>query len=332
MIEQWRAGLRDNVLRRTGRGTATGGGEAAAALLAEHKWTAGTWTNRVSQIKRWWAFCDEDGRVALPAEEGDVLAYIGFLTLEGKVASRSAKQYVSAVSQYHIDHGFPSPTLGPMVTALLDAYGKREDRVAAPERTRTGCDAALMRTVLAHGLLATAPEDVGCCAMVIFAYVFQCRAVTVRHMTTDDCLVTPLEISAVLTHRKGKAFRRPLRLRYTANPDWSRDTSPHCLLQRWLAVRPHGSRLFNSSLSHAMSRALTLVGASPPAGFYYGSHSPRIGGFNALTLLQFGPTWIMHRLDWASDAMFSTYFDSRILLTPDSEWFFAHLRSATAAQ
>lgn len=56
----------------------TGGGEAAAQLLMSYGYSQSTWSNRVSPLRKWLAFCDEEGRVPLPANEGDVLAYIGY--------------------------------------------------------------------------------------------------------------------------------------------------------------------------------------------------------------------------------------------------------------
>lgn len=328
------------MLRRTGLTGATGGGVAAADLLAQDQWAESTWRNRASQLRRWLAFCDDDERVALPAEEGDVLAYIGFLSMEGRVAPRSARQYVSAVSQYHLDHGYASPTSTRTVARLLDAYANQAGRVAAGELTRTGCDAGVMRRVLRYGLQCMCVADIGRCAAVVFAFVFQCRAVTVAHLTPEDVNVTMHGITANLTHRKGKALRRPLVLEYPADPSWCPGTGPHHLLQRWLDIRPPGRNLFavraaaplgSASLAHAVARALDLVGVAPPPGFYFGSHSPRIGGFNELVHLQFTKVWLMHRLDWSSEAMFSVYFDSRILFTADSDWFFGHLRAGPAA-
>ena len=62
-----------------------GGAQAAADLLVDFGWTDRTWGNRISQIKKWFTFCEEDERPKLDATEGDVLAYIGYLHLEGRV-------------------------------------------------------------------------------------------------------------------------------------------------------------------------------------------------------------------------------------------------------
>lgn len=328
------------VLAETGIGGVTGGGEAAADLLAEHAWADTTWRNRVSQLRRWLYFCEEEDRVALPADEGDVLAYVGFLSVTGTVGPTSARQYVSAVSMYHLHHNYQSPTLTPRVRSLLDAYVRRDGRQGAEQKIRTGCDAELMWRVMEFGLTTMDVRVVGCCATVIFAFVFQCRDVTVAHVAAGDVVITVQGVRAKLTHRKGKSLRRPLLLPYAANPAWPPGRGPHNLLQRWLDMRPAsdgffnlraGARLGTASLGAALERALFAIGVQAPDGYYYGSHSPRIGGLNELVNLQFSKEYIMRRLDWSSDGMFGVYFDTRISFTEASKFFFAHLRAIDVA-
>ena len=109
----WQSGIRQAVLSQAAVTTNTGGSEEATRLLVEFGWGKYTWSTRASQVAKWMRFCDEDMRSALPAAEGDVLAYIGFLSLEGHVSSESLPQYVSAFSRYHELHHLPSPTKTP---------------------------------------------------------------------------------------------------------------------------------------------------------------------------------------------------------------------------
>lgn len=159
-------------------------------MLAEFGWAESTWANRLAQVRKWLTFCDEDGRDPLPAEEGDVLAFIGYLALEGRVGPQSVRQYVSAVSRYHVNHGFASPTLTDTVRDLMAAYARKSDRSGSDHLLRAGCPASLMKKVLEAGLAADDPSDVGCCAMTVFAFIFQCRAVTVAHLQESDMALT----------------------------------------------------------------------------------------------------------------------------------------------
>ena len=332
--EAFQDGIRATVLSRTGNRTATGGGEEAARILSDFGWASTTWNNRSSQLAKWLRFCDEDDRTPLPASEGDILAYIGYLSLEGRIGATSAPQYISAISRYHELHHIASPTRTPLVKALLNAYAKKHDASEVEERSRIGCDASLMRQILQFGLCSQDPIQVGACAMVTFAFIFQCRSISVANVSSSDVQITPGGVSVKITRRKGKARRRPLQVSYLTSPTWQRGTSPRDLLLRWNRMRPPsagyfdlspGAKLGSANLSRGMELVLHLVGAQAPAGFYYGSHSARIGGFNCLLQLQFSREWIMQRLDWTDDAMFRVYYDSRITACEDSKWFFAHL-------
>lgn len=116
-------------------------------MLILYGWSEVKLTNRLNQVRRWLVFCEEDGTTAIPATEGDVLAYIGHLSLEGKVGLVSARHYVTAVSKYHEDGGFKYPTETRLVKSVLDAYAKKVDARGEVDDTRIGCSAGLMRSI-----------------------------------------------------------------------------------------------------------------------------------------------------------------------------------------
>lgn len=323
------------MLARTGIGSATGGGEAAASLLSAHIRSDSTWRNRSSQIRKWLTFCDEDNRSALPAAEGDVLAYIGFLTVDGRVSAASAPQYIAAVSTYHKDHRYPSPTRTRLVRELLQAFVRSADVRGPDVLMRTGCSAELVKAILHHGLRSSVVQEVGSCSVVVFSFIFQLRSVSVRTLAPSEIEVSSESIRVTIHRRKGKLRRRPLLLTYPANQKWGDSATPHALLLRWLSLRSPGDTFFNGTsgasldevgLRRAVSGAVASVGVKAPPGYYFASHSPRIGGLNELVNLHFPKPWIMHRLDWESEAMFQVYYDGQIRLTAASSWFFAHLR------
>lgn len=329
-------GIRSAVLGRTGFSTNTGGGEEAALLLSELTWAESTWTARATQVARWLRFCDEDMRDALPAGEGDVLAYIGFLSLERRVSPASLPQYVSAVSRYHELHYLPSPTKTPLVRALVQAYRRDWEKTEATQDIRIGLSAAEARYIVEFGMTASSAYDVGCCAATTFAFVFQCRLVSLLHLMVADVVLDPTGAWASLFRRKGKLARRALRLFYPENPHWG-PSNPIALLRRWVLMRPPGNRFFNvtfsptgacASLQTCVARAVALAGIEIPTGCYFSSHSPRIGGFNELLGLQYTREFIMHRLDWVSEAMLRVYTDTRIVPTEHSRLFFAHMHPA----
>lgn len=323
------------MLERCGDDGATGAAEAAADLLSGFVWTDQTWSNRASQIKKWFAFCEEDGRPKFGASEGDVLAYIGYLHLEGRVGPTSVAQYVTAVSRYHDHHNYPSPTHTPLVSALVKAYASKADLQGLTKTARVGLPAGLVLRIVSYGLQTDVIEEVCYCTMVLFAFVFQCRSVSVAHLQDSDVTVTDAGVTAVLTHRKAKSRQRPLRLSYPRCAAWTMLDSPLELFKKWHSLRPphlgffnirHSRRLGTADLGVAVEHAVAFVGASAPEGCFYASHSARIGGYNELLGLQFTREWIMTRLDWTSPNMIQVYFDSRISVTAASEFFFAHMR------
>lgn len=271
---------------------------------------------------------------------GKVIAYIGYLSLKGKVRASSAPQYESAISRYHVNHGYASPTLTPTVKNLSKTFVNKAERTCPNRSVRVGSGAEVMTIVLEFGLVANDVEDVGACATVIFSFIFHFRAVTVAHVTPPDVSVTVQSFTAHLTHRKGKSSRRPLLLTYARSSPWAPDCGPDELFCCFISLRPQSAELFNlrstnrlgtARLATSAARALALVDAVPPPGSYYGSHSPRIGALNELLNLHYPKLWIMHHMDWSSEGMFSVYFDSRIIRTAMSEWFFGHLRGFPVA-
>lgn len=258
--------------------------------------------------------------------------------MEGRVGPRSARQYITTVSRYHEDAGHVSPTKTRLVASLLKAYEKKVDRTAGVGETRTGLEASVMRRVIGLGLQTERLTVLAACAMVLFGFMFQARSVTVDHVAPEDVeFAEDHGLSVRLVYRKAKPTARPLLLRFPYNPAWEVGSGPNDVLSRWDALRPGGRGFFNlrsqdelgaASLGSSLKVVLSELDIAAPSGYYYASHSARIGAFNELAGLGFSKVWLLHRMDWTSEAMFKVYFDSRIERTLDSEWFFAHLPGA----
>ena len=307
----------------------------AADLLSTHCWSENSWATRSSQWRKWVGFCEQDDRSIFPASEGDVLAYIGFLKLEGSVSAASLPQYLSAVSRYHELAGVASPTKTVLVRSLVKAYDRAFDLNALSRPTRVGLGAAVMRRVLALGLSTPVPTLVRDAALVMCMFLFGCRASTVTGLRNSDVEVTDWQVTAVLIHRKGKRTQDPLVLTYDRNPAVDLPLSPLALLRRWSYMRPTTDVFFAlaeedglsaSAATYAVTALMSALNFSAPAGCTYSSHSARIGAYNEWLALSFPTPWIMHRMGWESDGMLRVYYDPRITVTDDSGWFFDHMR------
>jgi integrase len=254
-VVDWGATIRDAVLARTGA-NATGGAGVVADLLSRHCWSDNTWATRSSQWRKWVGFCGQDDRNVFPASEGDVLAYVGFLKMEGSVSAASLPQYLSAVSRCHELAGVASPTKTILVRSLVRAYDRSFDLTALVRPTRVGLSGQIMRRVVVQlGLATPVPTSVRAAAMVVFMFVFGCRASTAMGLRGSDIEVTEETVTAVLVHRKGKRTQDPLVLDYARNPTVAFAGSPLALLRRWADLRPTTDAFFSGEPLHDVSYA-----------------------------------------------------------------------------
>lgn len=145
------------------------------------------------------------------------------------------------------------------------------------------------------------------------------------HLQHKDIILDSSGLTVTFFRRNGRSVRRPLTLQYPMASNWG-PAHPIALVEKWLPSTGNSGPVFSMPLSHALQRAMVLTGIQPPKGCTYSAHSPRIGGYNELLVLQFPKEYIMRRLDWDSEAMLRVYHDSRIVVSDPSRWFFAHLR------
>lgn len=151
------------------------------------------------------------------------------------------------------------------------------------------------------------------------------RAVSIAHLAHKDVTVESKGLTVSFFRRKGRSARRPLILHYPWAVNWG-PGNPIALVEKWLPSVFISGPVFSLPLSNAIQRALTLTGMQAPDGRAYSAHSPRIGGYNELLVIQFTREFIMRRLDRDSEAMLRVYHDSLIVVTDPSRWFFVHLR------
>lgn len=202
-----------------GSNTETGDAAAAAQFLSAYGWAETTWQHRGSQITKWLRFCDEYDRRPLAATEGDVLAFIGFLYLEGRVSGVSLPLYVRDVACYQVLHNLPSPTSKPLIRALYKAYARNEEEKHVGGQSRIGLPASVMRRVMDLGLVADTVDEVCACDLVLASFIFQIRSVAIQPVESDDLTWTEKGLRVQLRSRKGQVVtqqRRPLLLNYQA--------------------------------------------------------------------------------------------------------------------
>lgn len=165
-----------------------------------------------------------------------------------------------------------------------------------------------------------------CCAMVIFAFLFQTRSITVDKVLVDDVeFLADGILYARMMYKNAKPTCQLMQVRYLPNAVFEKGSGPVDVMWRWYEQRP-GRKFFNefiqdvlgaASLSVSLKTVLPAISIYAPSGYFYGLNSAQIGGFNELFVFGFSSVWLIQRLNWTSEGMFKMYFDSRMLLTPD---------------
>lgn len=128
---------------------------------------------------------------------------------------------MSEVSRKNEDAGYPSPTKSRFVLNPLKAYEKEVDNNGSVRPEPVGLPARVIVRFIQLGMSTSSVETLGGCAMMLLAYLFQFRSVSVRQMATFHVEVTDNgTIRATFTHRKGKPKARSLALSCSKSDDW----------------------------------------------------------------------------------------------------------------
>lgn len=160
--------------------------------------------------------------------------------------------------------------------------------------------------------------------MVFMESLFQVRSLSMSHVSCQDMIFDDFNLILYFFRRKRWERRRAIILRYSRSPTRTRE-NPIDIAQQWQSAQPYPTSTSPLSLSHSLQRVLALLHVAPLANYHYSAETLRIDGYNKLLVLGFSKEWIMKRLDWTTEAILRVYYDSRIMGTDDSRWFFALL-------
>ncbi|KAI0563121.1 Integrase/recombinase [Gracilaria domingensis] len=333
LLRDYQSTVRESVLHHA---DSTGGrahAKRAAELVGQFGYARSTWTNRATQLTKWFNFCEEQGVTPLVDSDAQVVAFIGYLSHEGRISPSSLPHYLSAISKYHEHHGRSSPTNSQLVSDLRQAYNRKHCRTKTTN-IRIGCPAQLLQRIVQKGCDSSEDGIIASSCAAVVAYVFHLRSVSLEAISKNDLTVRPHCIERFVRRRKGKSHSRPLVLKYWRNTTWPCTHSPFILVRKWLR-RVKQDVLFARTtpaggLESALHTMLQNLDVVAPQGFSYSSHSLRIGAMNELLLLGCSKEIIMHRFDWTSARMIQTYIDSSVTLSSSSEWFFEELLPQSA--
>lgn len=124
-------------------------------------WAESSWKNRSSKVSKLLRFCDPYDRSEIPATEGDVLAYIGFISLAGRFSWKSIPQYLSDFYRYHVLQHLTSPTKIQLVGELVKSYDRKDEAKKCGSQFSIGISASVAHRIVLLGLTSNDHIDFG---------------------------------------------------------------------------------------------------------------------------------------------------------------------------
>ena len=286
---------------------------ATAARLSATGLASSTSRKYGSLWQQFATYCQGVGLAHSPATTGTVLLYLGHLHDRGTVQPQSLQTYLSAINRYHADVlGIsPGPAVGVDVTNLRHGWEQeRADATASePLDERSPLPASVAYDALRAAVFMpplVTPANMVRYRSLLFTglgFALMARADTDANMSATDVWLTETHVHVRLLHEKGK--RRNLRRRvlelprsiadgflYLAVDRWSRGLARLRLLPRfaaWAASKsfwrtpyePPFSASASALCSAWLASAVSYLGAQPPPGQKWSSHSLRKGSATA---------------------------------------------------
>ena len=302
-------------------------------------------------------FCAEEGTEPLDASLATVLRFTAWLARRGTVGASSLQPYYSAINRFLQDHLRQPVAHGPLLSAARRGLALQQvDTRPDPVRVALPAEAALAILRAAQAGLEGARwtceglpglQLLRAQVMTVVNFLFLHRASTSTHCKTGDLVVDSRAVTLYPAFLKGKrrdpAGRKPV---YTLPVRHQPEVA--ALLRAYILGREHlassmrvavpemfwvlpGERVTPGAalVTQWLQVACASVGAAPPPGFTWSSHSLRKGGATAayhagvpLGTIRYLGAWAKH------SAVVNDYIDFAAQNTPAGAFFFGWLTPA----
>jgi len=330
----------------------------ATVRLAEHCLAPATDSTKTSQWLKFVRYCESDGHQPLPAAEGTVLSYIGYLFEEDRIHGRSIDHYLSAIRTRHNREGLQSPFVNNHHVDLVRAFRHQDERRGALQDVRAAIPCDVIARIRHLGLGAqpySLTEHQA--AMVEFQYLLTWREGSVRTMQVTDVLVrfggqtgedaahtNLLTLTARPRTLKGRLVRGVGACSLTCHHSPSRlhNRNPLALQLRFYRQRCASSEdsdlywartglvLQPQAVSNALSACLQALQVIPPPFCTYTSHSLRSGSVTAQVLINVPLARTVARGAWRnSNMVVNVYFDTRVQVSTEMNLYFWSLTGSS---
>jgi hypothetical protein len=310
----------------------------AARLLVEFGMRDTTTATKGSNFRCFVEYGGNAEYAPLPATEGHLLGYIGWMSEQRErklrsVSHKSLPGYISALrTTYQQVLGEKLP-LFPMGRHAINAYQWWEETAFPVPGRRMGLAANVLKQIFTLGMTSLDVAIVRDTTMVLFSYILSgFHESSVVSLETANVEPGVDFVRARLNFVKG----RPASLEQPVGWTGDRD-SPLALVRQWASMRcSHGRFVALPSetthwhpafLSSGLSRCLEAVQHNAPAGCHYGAHSLRTGALTVQVLLGIQLEARLALFGWGqrSEATTRLYFDLTMRWCPAGTWFFGRL-------
>lgn len=260
----------------------------------------------------------------LPAHKQSVVLFLTHLASEGRVASPSFKQYVSALNTVHRLLHLPAPAPpGDFHLPMLYRGFTRIVVPAAPRRIRPPLPVTFVPLFVQHGLVSMSFELVRACVASTLGFLMGWRGSTLAQLRDGELTLKGSAFVVAASVLKGEDSRTH------DIPEWAFHcgSSPELqhvqqLFSRYLSFRSalfgasppssfwahrRGDSFTESHVDAWLATALAAVspGVSPAPSF--GSHCLRIGGVSSMNAASLPRDTIRVWIRWRTPSMLDKY-------------------------
>eukprot|EP00873_Tetraselmis_striata_P001127 jgi/Tetstr1/421391/TSEL_012359.t1 len=308
-------------------------------------------TFRLSQFAE---FCHDFENISpLEATTATVVRYVAWVGERGHIGAKSLQPYLSAINTFFELHNLdPIAKDSLHLTSARRGLMLRQRRLeAAPLRVPLLADVAY-RFVTNAELIVSSPtpkyqHDFRALAASVVNFMFFARGLTGVSCRVRDVHVDDYNMTLQVYREKGRAGRRgpdDLRVLFLPVSEHPRiawllyhfiDTIQSVPLVTaalaesdfWAVTPSEQSKPWTAAtMSDWLSTAVRLVGAAPPAGTSWTSHSLRKGAASAANAIGAPLSHIRYQGGWATNSdVVLDYIDPNVLPSPGAWFFFGHI-------
>ena len=331
-------------------------GSLALALLTSSK-EQNTYDGYLSELGHFFDFCRIEGITPLDITAPQIVRYIAYLGSLNTIAASSMQPYLSAINRLLQDHQRQPVAMGPMVVDALAGLAGMQVPLVNPAR-RAPLPASVAKQIhdLAVALSGRRLDSPAALATfrdalaTVVSFQWFNRSDTTHSLREDGLTVDPVgtadrQIRPFSQSHKGKkrlalSKVRTISVPVSAHPAMASMLLAYAAARRaaYAVVRVAPPRQLWALPGDApggwtatvqntwMASALAAVGATPPPGYTWTSHSLRKGAASAARAIRVTLDVIRYFGGWAvNSAVVNDYVDPSVRPSPAASFFFGWL-------